>query len=113
MGLLHKIVNSLGYDKHIDIADAVNQEQNTVASKLINLSIHAWYTKKLDITKLKRLYSGFLNDNNGQAIFLLQDIVSFYIYMHPIGYKDKQKINSLLGFSVKKQVSIQGRLDKR
>ena len=113
LGLLHKIVYSLGYDKHIDIADAVNQDQKTVASNLINFSIHAWYTKKLDIAKLKRLYSEFLNDSNEQAIYILQDIVSFYLYMHPVGYKEKQKINSLLGFSVKKQVSIQGKLEKK
>ena len=113
LGLLHKIVYSLGYDKHIDIADAVNQDQKTVASNLINFSIHAWYTKKLDIAKLNRLYSEFLNDSNEQAIYILQDIVSFYLYMHPVGYKEKQQIHSLLGFSVKKQVSIQGKLEKR
>ena len=106
-GCLHKIVNSLGYDKHIDIADAVNKEQDSVASSLINLSIHAWYTKKLDIHELKRLYIQFVNDNNEQAIYILKGIVSHYIYMHPISFKDKQKINSLLGFSVKNQVSIQ------
>ena len=110
LGCLHKIVNSLGYDKHIDIADAVNKEQDTVASSLINLSIHAWYTKKLDIHELKRLYIEFVNDKNEQAIYILKDIVSHYIYMHPISFKDKQKINSLLGFSVKKQVSIQSSL---
>ena len=111
LGCLHKIVNSLGYDKHIDIADAVNREQKTVASNLINLSIHAWYTKKLDIAELKRLYIEFANDKNEQAIYILKDIVSHYIYMHPISYRDKQKINSLLGFSVRKQISIQSSLD--
>ena len=113
VGLLHKIVNSLGYDKHVDIADAVNQDQNTVASNLINLSIHAWYIKKLNIVKIRQLCRELIDDNNQQAIYILRDIVSHYIYMHPISYTDKQKLNSLFNFSVKKQVSIQRKLKKR
>ena len=109
-GWLHKIVDSIGYDKLIEIADNVNGKTNTVASKLINLSIHTWYIKKLDLDKIKVLYHEFENDKNYQAIYLLKDIVSRHIYMHHIDYKDKQKIDSLLGFSVQKQISVQRKL---
>lgn len=109
-GWLHKIVDSLGYGRIVDIADDVNDKTNTPASKLINLSIHAWYTKELDIAKLKNLYKEFDNDNNHTANYILKDIVSRHIYMHKIYYKDKQKIDSLLGFSVQKQVEAQRKI---
>jgi len=109
-GWLHKIADSLGYDKLIGIADNVNNKTDTVASKLINLSIHTWYGKKLDIEKLKKLHREFDDDKNHQAIYILKDIVSRHIYMHPTDYRDKQKIDSLLGFSVQKQESIQQKL---
>lgn len=107
---LHKISDSLGYDKLISIADSVNNKTNTVASKLINLSIHTWYAKNLDIEKLKALHHEFDNDKNHQAIYILKDIVSRHIYMHPTDYKDKQKIASLLDFSIQKQDLIQKKL---
>lgn len=113
LGWLYKIVNSLGYDKLVDIADEVNINEKTIASNLINLSIHAWYTKKLDIEKVRLLYLELERDNNQQAIYILKDIVSHYIYMHPINYRDKQKINSYLGFSVQNQISVQRKLGKR
>lgn len=110
-GWLHKIADSLGYDKLIEIADNVNDNTNTVASKLINLSIHTWHAKKLDINTLKILHREFYGDKNKQAIYILKDIVSRHIYMHPTEYKDKQKINSILGFEVRQQEYIQQKLN--
>ncbi|MDH5572381.1 MAG: hypothetical protein OEY89_11485 [Gammaproteobacteria bacterium] len=110
-GWLHKIVDSLGYDKLIEVADEVNDKTSTVASKLINLSIHTWYTKKLDLNKIKLLHHEFDNDKNQQAVYLLKDIVSRHIYMHPIDYKDKQKIDSILNFTVQNQITAQRKSD--
>ncbi len=112
-GWLHKIVDSLGYDKLIGVADNVNSTVDTVASKLINLSIHTWYVKKIDLPKIKSLYQEFYNDKNHQAIYILKDIVSRHIYMHNINYDDRQKINSLLGFSVQNQLSVHKRIDAK
>ncbi len=109
-GWLSKIVDSLGYDKLIGIADSVNNKTNTVASKLINLSIHTWHVKRLDINKIKALHREFEDDKNYQAIYLLKDIVSRHIYMHPIKYQDKQKINSILGFPLARQEVMQKKL---
>ncbi len=106
-GWLHKIVNSLGYNELIKIADEVNSENKTVASQLINLYINTWYTKKLNFKKIKSLHGDFKKDKNNQAIYILKDIVSHYIYMHPVKFSDKQKIAELLGFSVQNQVSRQ------
>lgn len=109
-GLLHKIVYSIGYDKIIDIADEVNQENDTVASKLINLYIHTWYKKTLNVKKIASLHKEFKDDKNYQAIYILKHIVVRHIYMHHVHYKDKQRIANLLGFSMKNQILAQEKL---
>lgn len=106
-GWLHKIVDSLGYDKLVVIADEVNNKTNTTASKLINLSIHTWHKKELDIDRLRLLHKEFDDDKNHTAIYLLKDIISRHLYMHRIGYQKKQQIDDLLDFSVQKQITIQ------
>ena len=111
-GWLHKIVDSIGYDQLIGIADNVDQKTNTPASNLVNFSIHAWHKKNIDFKKLESLYKHFEKDKNPAAIHLLKDIVSRHIYMHKIDFKDKQRIGSLLGFDVQKQVSIQSTVKK-
>lgn len=109
-GWLYKISSSLGYDKLIGIANEVNDKTNSIASNLINLSIHTWYKKELDIEKLKFLYKKFDKDKNYVAIHILKDIVARHIYMHKVDYKKKQQIDSLLKFSVQKQITAQEKL---
>lgn len=109
-GWLHKIVESLGYDKLISVADKVNDETDTVASKLINFSIHAWHKKNIDTVKLKSLHDDFKKDKNYTAIYMLKDIVLRHIYMHKLKFDDKQKIDNLLGFDIKKQLFVQSKI---
>ena len=108
---MYKIVDSIGYDKLIEIADSVNKKTDTVASKLINLSIHTWYGKKLDIKRIQSLYTEFDKDNNYQAIYILKNIVIRHIYMHPVKYDDRHKLRTLLKLSVKKQQIAQSKID--
>ena len=110
---LHKIVDSLGYDQLIETADDVNDKTDSVVSKLINLYIHTWYTKKLNFEKISSIYKDLKDDKNYQAIYILKDIVCRHIYMHPIPYRDKQKIGQLLDLSVKHQVAVQQKLEKK
>ena len=110
-GWLHKIVDSLGYEKLTSIADNVDKETNTTASKLINFSIHAWHKKNIDFDKLRLLHSNFEYDKNEMANYLLKDVVSQHIYMHKIDFKEKQKISALLGFNVQDQVTIQQKIN--
>jgi len=112
-GWLHKIVDSMGYDKLIEISDEVNNETNTVATKLINISIQTWYKKNLDIAKIKQLYEELEKSNNNQAIYILKDIVARHIYMHTIDYREKQQIKELLSFSIQKQRLIQQNIAKK
>ncbi len=109
-GWLYKIVDSLGYDKLIDTADKINSKTNTPASKLINFSIHAWYKKQINIEKLKSLYDDFDKNKNYTAKYILKDIVSRHIYMHKLDFREKQKIDNLLGLGVKKQLFIQSKI---
>ena len=109
---LHEIVDSLGYDQLIETADDVNDENGSVVSKLINLYIHTWYTKKLNFQKISSIYKDLEDDKNYQAIYILKDIVCRYIYMHPVDFKDKQRVGQLLGLSVKRQVAVQQKLEK-
>ena len=110
--LLRKIAVSLGYHKLITIADRVNGKVDTTASRLINFSIHAWYKKELDVDKLKSLYKEFGKEKNGIAQYILKDIVTSHLYMHKVDYDVKQKVNSLLGFSVSRQIVAQQELEK-
>ena len=112
-GWLRKIVDSLGYDQLIEIADDVSNKNKSVVSKLINLYIHTWYTKKLNFQKISSIYKDLKDDKNYQAIYILKDIVCRHIYMHPIDYKDKQKIGQLLGLSVRHQVVVQKKIGKK
>ncbi len=112
-GWLHKIVDSLGYEKLTSIADNVDKKTNTTASKLINFSIHAWHKKNIDFNKLKSLHGNFEDDKNEMAKYLLKDVVSRHIYMHKIDFKEKQKISALLGFNVQDQVVIQQKRERK
>lgn len=109
LGWMDKIVSSLGYDKIVDIADEVNSRKETVASELINFSIHAWHTKKVDVEKIKALRNKFKNEGNHQAIYILTDIVAHHLHMHTVDFSEKQKLKEALGFSVKSQLSLQDR----
>ncbi|CAC9963797.1 High-affnity carbon uptake protein Hat/HatR [uncultured Gammaproteobacteria bacterium] len=109
-GWLHKIVESLGYDKLIGVADEINNKTDTITSKLINFSIHAWHAKNIDIEKLKSLHNNFEKNKNYTAIYMLKNIVSRHVYMHKLKFDDKQKIDSLLGFDIKKQLSAQSKI---
>jgi energy-coupling factor transporter ATP-binding protein EcfA2 len=124
-GWIHKIVDSLGYDKLISIADEVNNKTDTVASKLINFSIHAWHKKEIDDKKIKFLLKEFKHEENSKdknrgiskknylAEHMLKLIVSRHIYMHKFDdFKKKQRIEKLLGFSVKSQLDIQSKIGK-
>ncbi len=110
-GWLHKIVDSLGYDKLVTISDDVNDDMDTTASQLISFSIHTWHKKNLDIDKLKSLYKKLDKDKNHTAQHILKDIVSRHIYMHEVSYQKKQQINDLLGFSMQQQRIAQSKID--
>ena len=113
LGLLCKVTDSLGYDKLIEIADQVNNTKKTVASKLINLSIHTWHTKNLDFDKIQSIHRDFQQDHNIQAIIILKSIVSRHIYMHPVHYRDKQRISAILGLPIQRQMAVQQKLDNK
>lgn len=106
-GLIYKIVDSIGYERTVNIADEANNKMNTVASDLINIFIHTWYKKTLDISKLKNLVKKFEKEKNYQAINLLKRIIHRHVYMHDIPFKDKQKLSNLFSeFRIEDQLLV-------
>ena len=97
LGWIHFIVFSLGYDKLFDEADKAHEETNTTASELINLYIHTWFGKNLDIQRIKSAHKKFSDENNLSAIRILQDIVYRFVRMHNIQFQKKQKILAIFG----------------
>lgn len=106
-GWMHKIVDALGYEKLISIADVADKKTSTVASKLINLSVHVCYTKRIDMKKIGALHREFHLDGNHQAINIMKDVVIRHIYMHNVDYKDKQKIKTLFNIPIQSQIAVQ------
>ena len=112
-GWLHKVVDAIGYDKLIEIADDIDRDVSSPASNLINFSIHLWYCKNLDIEKMKVLEKRFDDANNTVSKHILRGVVARHLYMHKVDYKDKQTISSILGMDVKKQTAIQSKIKKK
>ena len=109
-GMLHKIAHSIGYDKIIEMADIVNNKTNTEASKLINISIHTWYKKELDIDEIRKLNDEFSDNQFAQRI--LKDIVIQHLYMHKVDYREKQKLSSILNLPIEGQIMAQTSIEK-
>ena len=108
--MLHKIAHSIGYDKIIEMADIVNNKTNTEASKLINISIHTWYKKELDIDEIRKLNDEFSDNQFAQRI--LKDIVIQHLYMHKVDYREKQRLSSILNLPIEGQIMAQTSIEK-
>ena len=100
--ILDKLSHSLGSDKLIKVADEINEKTNTPASELINLSIHAWFLKKLSFEKVNAMVKKF--KGNMYALRLLRAVVINHLYMHDVSREDRQRLGNILGISEKKQL---------
>ena len=100
--ILHKLSYSLGSDKLVKIADAVNERESTPASELINLSIHAWFLKDLSFEKVQDMAEEF--KGNAYALRLLRAVVINHLYMHDISRRDRQRFEKILKIPEKGQL---------
>ncbi|MFZ3065364.1 MAG: TIR domain-containing protein [Nitrospirota bacterium] len=99
-GIIYKIVHSLGSDKLTVIVNKICDEVNTPASFLIKHGILMGYNKNLQINELtKRINEKDFSEIAKRAIKLM---VANHCSLHPIGYKDRQRIETQLGIPVKK-----------
>ncbi|MHA1401829.1 MAG: hypothetical protein ACTSQE_15880 [Candidatus Heimdallarchaeaceae archaeon] len=99
-GLINKIVHALGSDKLIEIVERVYSKIDTPASFLVKQGILMWYLKNLRIDEIvKRIEQ---KDFSNLAERAIKFMVVNHCYLHPINYKDRQKIESKMGISRKK-----------
>lgn len=99
-GIVHKIVHSLGSDKLTEIVKKACNEINTPASFLVKQGILMGYNKNLHISELtKRIGEKDFSEIAKRAIKLM---VVNHCSLHPINYKDRQRIETQLGIPPKK-----------
>lgn len=98
--IIDKIVHSLGSDKLTAIVEKVCYEVNTPASFLVKHGILMWYNKSPQIDEISKRIRG--NDFSEMAKGIIKSIIVNHCYLHPISYRDKQRIESKLGIPSRK-----------
>ena len=100
LGLIDKIIHSLGSNKLTAIIEKVCDNENTPASFLLKNGILMWYNKNLQIDNIaKRIDAeGFSETAKKVMRFMIVNHCS----MHSIGFKEKQKIEHKLGITSKR-----------
>lgn len=99
-GFINKIVHSLGSDKLIKVEEEVCDEVGTPVSFLVKHGILMWYNKNLQVNELAIRIKE--KDFSKLAERVLKLMVVDYCSLHPINYKDRQRIENKLGISTKK-----------
>lgn len=104
-GVLRKIAFSVGTKELGEIYDIVGNKIDSPAALLINQSIELQFMKKLDVSKIGKLYQQF--QDNPACGRVLKEIVVQYIYMHHVGYKEKQQISEAIGLPIDSQLYLE------
>lgn len=99
-GLMEKTVHSLGSDKLKPIIGKVCNEVNTPASFLAKRGILMWHNKNLQVERITEKVKE--KDFSKIARRAMQFMIVNYCSLHPINYRDRQKIESRLGIPAKK-----------
>ena len=104
-GVLRKIAFSVGTKELGEIYDVVGNKIDSPAALLINQSIELQFMKKFDVPKIGKLYQQF--HDNPACGRVLKEIVVQYIYMHHVGYKEKQQISEAIGLPIDSQLYLE------
>ena len=104
-GILRKIAFSVGAKELEEIYIEVGKSIDTPAVKLINQLIELQYMKRLDVNKIKLLYHEF--SKNPACARVLKEIVVQHIYLHYVGFREKQMISEAIGIPVDTQHIIE------
>jgi hypothetical protein len=99
-GFIYKIIHSLGSDKLTEIVNKVCNEINTPASFIVKHGILMWYNKNMQIDELVAKIQG--KDFSMITERVIKFIVVNHCALHPINYKDRQRIENKLGIQAKK-----------
>lgn len=99
-GIIYKIVYSLGSDKLTEIVNKVCNEVNTPASFLVKQGILMGYNKNLQINDLTAGISE--KDFSKIAERAIKLMVVNHCSLHPINYRERQRIETLLRIPAQK-----------
>ena len=93
--IIYKIVHSLGSDKLTEIIGIIDSKIKTPVSFLVKHGILMWYNKNLQIDELAKKIKE--KDFSEIAQNILNFMIVDYTSLHPISYRDRQRIESKLG----------------
>lgn len=110
-GVIRKTASSIGSKEAAEIYAHLEGASASPAITLINQSIAFQFTRKLNIPKLSETYERI--KNNPVCVRILKDMAIQYVYMFPIGFKEKQQLAELLNIPVKTQRAIERKQAKR
>lgn len=99
LGIINKTVHSLGADNLTKITNEVCNKINTPASFLVKHGILMWYSKNLQVDNI----CNKINDRTFSITSkkIVKYMVANYCAMHPICYRNRQILETKLGFSKK------------
>jgi TIR domain len=100
-GVLKKIASSIGSKEAHSIYEKVEENSATPAASLIRFCIELQFNKILNIETVYYLTEKL--KSNAVCMRILKEMIIQHIYMFPVEYKEKQKLSSALGISVKGQ----------
>jgi len=104
-GVIRKIGFSVGTKELDEVYVSIEGQKETPAVSLINQTIQLQFMKNLDITTIGNLYSR-LKDNPACGR-VLKEIVIQYVYMHHVGYKEKQQLTAAIGLPINTQLHLE------
>ena len=109
-GMINKIAVSVGTKEAAPVHLMIEEENPTPAISLITLVIELHFTKKINVSKIKKLSLSF--SQNPVLKRILQQIILNHIYMHPVDYKIQQQLSDSVDLSMKQlnMVRVQSRL---
>ncbi len=93
--VIRKIIHTFGSDKLTEIVEMIDNIINTPVSFLVRHGILMWYNKNLQINELIKKIKE--KDFSEIAQNILKFIVVDYCSLHPIDYRDRQRIENKLG----------------
>ncbi|WP_049200060.1 AAA family ATPase [Serratia marcescens] len=100
-GVIRKIASSIGSKEAEEIYDSLGGEKPTPAEALLRQAIQLKFKRKMDIETISNTLSKI--QGNPVCIRILKEMIIQHVYMFPVDYKDKQRIDSMLELSVKQQ----------
>ncbi|HHT0989636.1 NACHT domain-containing protein [Enterobacter roggenkampii] len=100
-GVIRKIASSIGSKEASEIYDEIGGSEPTPAEILLKQAIQLQFKRKMDVETIAYTVSQL--QGNPVCIRILKEMIIQHVYMFPVDYRDKQRIDAMLELSVKQQ----------